>query len=649
MSEIDISIIIVNYNVKDFLFQCLKSIEKAEQGLGVEVIVVDNNSNDGSVPYLSPLFPNVKFIALEENIGFGRANNLGFEQARGKYFLILNPDTILEENTLLIMKAFLDKNQEVGIAGCKVLNADGSFQVACRRGFPSPWVAFTKLFGLQALFPKSKNFARYNQTFLSNDETYYIESIAGAFMFARRETIQQLGGFDPDFFMYAEDIDLCYRAGKLNWKVAYVHTTSIIHYKGESTKRSSDNELKNFYKAMEIYAQKHYANSSFFLFILKIGIHIRSLLAYLNKFKSAIFLILFDILAINFSLLFATKIRFDDFFNFPDYAYPVVFIVITLVMLGSMVSIGEYFEEKSSVRKSFFALMITFFFLSSLTYFFKEYAFSRGVLLMTIAFTTVLTAVYRTSVNSIKKIRNKEIDKRIAFIGINQHSEQIIKRLKTLNAHNTNILGFIATEPSSLTNFAGFPIIGNTSYLEKIIADLKISEIIITDKSIANYDLIKIIAGLKSSGTKFHIAMDYEEIITARIINEITGIEPTLPKYNITKFRYKLVKRIVDFIVSTVFLITISPIIFVFFPRNKGIINKFWKVFIGKHTLIGLLNINSELASKFGKIGLIGLAHLGKNEYSTQHSIKQLNDYYLQNMSLSLDIDIFFKYIFRKK
>ncbi len=648
MNEIDISIIIVNYNVKDFLFQCLKSIEKSEQSLNVEVIVVDNNSTDGSVNYLSPLFPRVKFIALEENLGFGRANNLGFERAKGKYFLILNPDTILEENTLLVMKEYLYTHQEVGIAGCKVLNADGTFQVPCRRGFPTPWVAFTKLFGLQQIFPKSKLFGRYNQTFRNIDETYYIESISGSFMFARREAIKELGGFDTDFFMYAEDIDLCYRATKLNWKIAYVHTTSIIHYKGESTKRSKDNELKNFYKAMEIYSLKHYANSRFLLIFLKIGILVRSFLAYLNKYKSIFSLILFDTITINLSLILATKIRYGEFFRFPDYAYPTVFIVITLVMIGAMVSIGEYFEEKSSVRKSFFALMITFFVLSSLTYFFNEYAFSRGVLLMTIAITTVITSGYRTIINSIQKIRRKEIDKRIAIIGMNNHSERILKRLQSINAHTTNILGFIATEAVSTNEFSNFPIIGHFDYLEKIIDDLKISEIIITDKSIANYDLIKTITSLKSNAVKFHIAQDYEEIVTARIINEITGIEPTVPKYNITKFRYKFVKRVVDIFISLILLIVTTPIILIFFNKRKKIINKFWKVFIGKYTLIGLLSNANGLDKELGKAGLIGLAHLGKNEYSTAMSIKRLNDYYLQNMSLSLDIDIFFKYIFRK-
>ena len=265
-SDNDISIVIVNYNVKDFLYQCLDSIYLSSSKLSIEIIVVDNNSSDGSVEFLRPIFPNVNFIELKENLGFGKANNIGFSIAKGDYILILNPDTVLEENTLDIMIEYMRSHIEVGIAGCKVLNSDGSFQLPCRRGFPTPWVAFCKLFGLQKMFPNSTIFAQYNQTFLSENETYYIDAIIGAFMFARREVIEELSGFDPDFFMYGEDLDLCFRTYKAGYKVAYVHEAKIIHYKGESTKRSSINEIKHFYNAMEIFSKKHVSNSGFYLF-----------------------------------------------------------------------------------------------------------------------------------------------------------------------------------------------------------------------------------------------------------------------------------------------------------------------------------------------------------------------------------------------
>ena len=159
----------------------------------------------------------------------------------------------------------MERDIKCGIAGCKVLNADGTFQLACRRGFPTPWASFSKLFGLQKLFPKSKTFAGYNQTFRSVDETYYIDAVIGAFMFARMEALDQAKGFDPTFFMYGEDIDLCYRVNQNGWSIAYVHTTSIVHYKGESTRRSSIDEVKHFYEAMEIFVEKHYGKSHLFL------------------------------------------------------------------------------------------------------------------------------------------------------------------------------------------------------------------------------------------------------------------------------------------------------------------------------------------------------------------------------------------------
>jgi len=183
----DISIIIVNYNVKDFLEQCLLSIRKSIKLLFVEIFVVDNNSTDGSIEYLKPLFPEVKFIQTGENLGFSKANNIAINQADSKYTLILNPDTILSDNTLEMMYRYMELHPEVGISGCKVLNGDGTFQLACRRGFPTPWTSFTKLFGLQRLFPKSKLFAKYNQTFRSENESYYIDAIIGAFMFCNTE------------------------------------------------------------------------------------------------------------------------------------------------------------------------------------------------------------------------------------------------------------------------------------------------------------------------------------------------------------------------------------------------------------------------------------------------------------------------------
>ncbi len=648
IKNVDISVVIVNYNVKDYLLQCLRSIEKAKCNYNVEIIVVDNNSADGSVTFLKPLFPDVQFIELEQNIGFGRANNIGIKKSSGKYILILNPDTIIDDNTLHVMYAYMESHQEVGISGCKVLNPDGSFQYACRRGFPTPWASFCKLFGLQSLFPKSEIFAKYNQTFRSVDETYYIDSVIGAFMFVRKEVFEHIKGFDADFFMYGEDLDLCYRANKVGWKTAYVHETSIIHYKGESTKRSSINEVKHFYEAMEIFVSKHYSASTIFLLFLKFGILMRSVLAYFFKNFQTFLFILIDIILINSSLLLATKIRFGEFFNFPDYAYPTVFLVITFIMFASMISVGEYFEGKPAIRKSFFGFMISFFILSSLTYFFKEYAFSRGILLMTIGFTIILASISRGLFSLFVRMKGKESGKRIAVLGTNIQAENICKEIQNSEAMNADIVGIINSKPFHENKLYGLPVIGSIDYLPKIIEEYKIREIIITEPEISPNALIKLTTNSSFSNVRFHIAQEYEELIAARLINDITGIEPTVPQYNITKLRFKISKRIADFLISIVSLTIGLPFILLFLNNKKLIIKKLWLVLIGNYSYIGLYYIDN-LKPEVGKVGVISLADVSNPDRLTPQAVEKLNQYYNRHFNLSLDLDIFFKYIFRKK
>src|SRR5579872_5763101 len=285
--SMDISIIIVNYNVREFLRGALESVRRslAFGRLTGEVFVVDNASRDGSAEMVRQEFPEVKLNALNENLGFGKANNLAMRQATGEYLLILNPDTILGEDTLLVMVDFMKSHPKAGVSGCKLLNADGSFQISCRRGFPTPWASFTKLFGLSTFFPNSPRFAQYNLTYLPVDQTYEIDALAGAFMLLSREAFEKTAGFDEDYFMYGEDIDLCYRIKKAGLGVFYVHSTSTIHFKGESTRRSVLNEVRVFYEAMRIFVAKHYGRNPLFSLLLRIGIWIRSFIAVLKKYR----------------------------------------------------------------------------------------------------------------------------------------------------------------------------------------------------------------------------------------------------------------------------------------------------------------------------------------------------------------------------
>lgn len=259
-----LSVIIVNYNVKFYLEQCLESVRRASQKLEVETFVVDNFSTDGSVAYLRDRFPEVHFIENRDNVGFSRANNQAIRQSRGRYVLLLNPDTIVAEDTLVRFVTFMDAHPEVGGAGARMLNADGSFAPESRRGLPTPFVAFCKMSGLASLFPKSRLFGRYYMRYLDEREMNEIEIISGAYMMLRRAAIDKVGLLDEDFFMYGEDIDLSYRLLKGGYKNYYL-PAHILHYKGESTAKNSYRYAYTFYQAMRLFFRKHYGHYSFII------------------------------------------------------------------------------------------------------------------------------------------------------------------------------------------------------------------------------------------------------------------------------------------------------------------------------------------------------------------------------------------------
>ena len=236
-----LSVIIVNYNVKYFLEQCLHSVQKALGKLEGEVWVVDNNSVDGSVEMVQQKFPTVKIIANTDNKGFSKANNQAIRQANGEYILLLNPDTVVEEDTFSKVIQFMDSHPEAGGLGVKMIDGSGKFLPESKRGLPTYDVAFYKIFGLSALFPKSKTFGRYHLGYLDDSKIHEVDILAGAFMLLRKSILEKTGLLDEDFFMYGEDIDLSYRILKAGAKNYYFPETRIIHYKGESTKKSSVN------------------------------------------------------------------------------------------------------------------------------------------------------------------------------------------------------------------------------------------------------------------------------------------------------------------------------------------------------------------------------------------------------------------------
>ncbi|GGC86632.1 glycosyl transferase family 2 [Flavobacterium lutivivi] len=262
-----LSVIILNYNVRYFLELCVLSVQKAIQNIDAEIIVVDNNSSDDSCAMMKERFPNVKLIENKTNFGFPKGNNIGVDQAKGEYICILNPDTVVAEDTF--EKILNTKNWQLntGIIGCKLIDGTGNFLSESKRGVPTPWVAFTKIFGLYKI---SNLFGKYYAQNLSENQSGKVDILVGAFMVMKRSLYLEVGGFDENCFMYSDDIDLSYMVKKSGRENYYFAETSVIHYKGESTVRD-EKYMKRFQEAMNFFYNKHFKKSLFFSGFMKIG------------------------------------------------------------------------------------------------------------------------------------------------------------------------------------------------------------------------------------------------------------------------------------------------------------------------------------------------------------------------------------------
>lgn len=339
----ELSIVIVNYNVKPFLEQALRSVFRAIQNVDAEVFVVDNNSSDDSMAMVAKEFPQVHSIINNKNVGFAKANNQAIAQARGKYILLLNPDTLVCEDTLRKCVDFFEKTPDAGGLGVKMINGSGVFLPESKRGLPLPSVAFYKIFGLSKLFPHSKKFGTYHLSYLDKNQNHSVEVLSGAFMMMRKEVLDKIGYLDETFFMYGEDIDLSYRIEQAGYKNYYFSETEIIHYKGESTKKESVNYVVVFYKAMSIFVKKHFSQgrAGIFSILINFAIWFRASLAILQRFAKKVALPIVD-----FIMMYAGMLILSSYWEyailshrhsaFPDefrYLFLPAFILIWIISM----------------------------------------------------------------------------------------------------------------------------------------------------------------------------------------------------------------------------------------------------------------------------------------------------------------------------
>ena len=385
----DLSVIIVNYNVKHFLEQCLNSVAIAMKGLEVDVYVVDNISIDGSVEMVKEKFPWVQLIANKENVGFSRANNQAMRISNAKYFLLLNPDTVVEEDTFKKTIEFMDAYPNCGGLGVKMIDGKGEFLPESKRGLPTPSVAFYKISGLARLFPKSKKFGRYHLGYLPMEETHKIEILSGAFMMMRKSVLDKVGLLDEEFFMYGEDIDLSYRIILGGYDNYYFPETSIIHYKGESTKKSSINYVFVFYNAMIIFAKKHFSekNARLFSFFINIAIYIRAGMAIMSRFVKRMTLPFIDLLMV-FGGFWITSFYYQRFkqsieegFGFETEVVLFELPLFALIVVLAIYLFGGYDKPVRLLSSSKGVVLGTLIILAVYGLLPKEFQFSRFVIL----------------------------------------------------------------------------------------------------------------------------------------------------------------------------------------------------------------------------------------------------------------------------
>lgn len=651
----DLSIIIVNYNVKEFLQNLLTSLSKAVANLSAEIIVIDNGSDDGSIEMLREKFPKVTLISSKINLGFSKANNLGLKIAKGKYLLLLNPDTIVQEDTFEKLIQFFNENQDAGMVGCKILNPDGTLQLACRRSFPGPWTSFCKVSGLSSLFPKSKLFARYNLTYMDENRSYEVDAISGSFMMLRREVFEKIGGLDEQFFMYGEDLDWCYRIQKSGWKVFYVHNTTIIHYKGESTKRSSLDETKVFYNAMHLFVKKHFASSLLVEIILRSAIIFRQLLAFFGKQKLTLIAILLDFLFFNLSLFTTEKLysHFRTWKGFPESTHLIVFTIPALVQILVSASSGAYKKETLPVLRIFPALLSGFFVISSLTYFFKDFAYSRGVVLLTFIVLIFLFTGWRIIFRLIFKIGLPQVDKTIVktlVVGTTKSSLEIAKKLKEKSTSYHSIIGLISETRKEIgEHFGNFEVVGSLQNIQKVIREKKISEVIFPSEEVSYTAMMSVVAECQKENVEFKLAGSNLDFLVGKssvyLLEDIPFIEIT---YNISQLGHRFIKRCFDLFFGFLLLFFFYPF---FYKKNKTVkshsgfadfILAVPSVIKGKCSFVGPKeNHTSDLF--LGKQGLTGIWF---TDSENEENLEKLDIFYAKNQNIWLDLEIISKTFF---
>ena len=681
-----VSVLIVSYNVKQYIVHCIDSIKKSDYSEKIEIIVVDNNSYDDSINEIKAKFNNVICIQNESNIGFGKAVNQAAKVATGEYYLILNPDTIIEESTISTFVDYLEKNQNIGMVGPKILNSDGSLQRGSKRSFPTIGVALPKILGFDKLFPKSRRAGRYNLNYLNPDKTHKVDAISGSCMFIRSELFKTIGGFDERYFMFGEDLDLCYQVYQQKYEVHYLPATHIMHFQGESVKSAPYDSLNAFYQAMILFSEKHFSKSRNILTksVIRTGIFIRKFVSIINEKRSQIISIALDALVVLIAFLIAFPLRLNslDAFIVSKGLIPGVYIIFWIIVCALFELYSRYIL---SYTRAILASLSGFILAVVFTYFFKQYAFSRLVI---IAATTIITilipgwrilAHYLMSRGVLKPTKEKHhvlFARKTIVMGTDSEAIKIAKNIQKRFDTGLDIVGFVdrklTVEPEDLL----LPFLGAITDLRDIVATHRIHEIIFSTDSFSNEEILDLMNETKDLQLTYRMVPRNQEVLLGKASVEDVGDYSFVNiEYNLYHRLHKISKRIFDIIFSIFLLIILLPFVIIkLVTTNKEKI-EYWgengkkftsltfknsnqigqkylflsSILKGNMSFVGSMLVsttqtNPNLICKPGLTGLIKM----RNSKFTKSDRNVLDHYYVQNHSLTLDIEIIIKTIINK-
>ena len=638
-----LSVVIVNYNVSAFLEQALASAVKAMRGIDGEIFVVDNHSVDNSVAMVKSKFPQVKLMENHDNVGFAKANNQAIRVSSGEYVLLLNPDTLVEEDTFEKCLRFMDETPDCGGLGVKMVDGQGRFLPESKRGIPYPKASFYKLFGLSKLFPKSQKFGAYHATYIGEDETHEVEVLSGAFMMLRKSVLDQVGLLDEGYFMYGEDIDLSYRILKGGYKNYYFPQTRIIHYKGESTKKGSLNYVYVFYKAMQIFAKKHFSanNAKIFNIAIDAAIWFRATLAVLKRIFSRILLPLLDFLLV-FAGLFAISkywdynVLYQRNSSFPGVYFYVILPVYTVVWQLAIWISGGYRKPVNRHLLNRGIVMGTVAILLVYALLPETMRFSRAVVVMGAvwALFAVNALRYLLAKGKLVEMGTRRFSQRVAVVGSTEECERVLGVVQSMNV-SREFVGIITTETAENENYLH---IGQVDDLVDLLTIYHISEVIFCAKDIPADQIISWMNRLQDMQLEFKIAPeDSLSLIGSNDIFTATDLY-TIPLQSVYQQRSRRQKRAFD-VLSSLLLLVFIGIDILFVEQKGGFVRNLFAVLSGRKSWVGLSVMASDPESSLVP-GVLYPSDAYPNNTFSEEMTRRLEEIYVRNYSVRSDMEI---------